>query len=264
MGALRRLRLAVKPVVSPFLKGVLRRREKGLPEGALTFHRQIYAGVGFDRDKVRNAMREFGLEKLIAVHGIALSHNSRTTVIIGPQGIGKSTTLRRAQKDFGAKPIDDGIILLGKRRNGGLVLIETGTYAFVGARARASKAVRNAVGYSSPFRQEGLSPAEFEQGYEKGKLIDAISTLLFGLSPRVDGRKSAVPKILPLHDVVSVEHPRDPLRLVEVNSSGMLRISNGLFYRDARSHGIRVRRLKSTDGNIERQMLDAILNENTT
>ncbi len=100
------------------------------------------------------------------------------------------------------------------------------------------------------------------------------------------------PKIHELHKLVSVEHPKDRHAPVEVfaietdselaaehpetaqmtegekrditayktaeSPAGMVRISNNLFYRDARKRGVQVERLDSLDPDLEKKMLEGV------
>ncbi len=104
----------VKDATRPFRRRFTSRPERINPEGSITAHRNFYSGGGFERKSVKSILERFGLKKLVAVHGVALTRNSRGVVLIGPHGIGKSSTLRRAGKK-GARVVDDGIVLLGEK-----------------------------------------------------------------------------------------------------------------------------------------------------
>ena len=282
----------VKDVSRSLRHRISDRTMRRISAGPLGFRHRVHKGEGFEREKIARAMNNFGLKRLILVHGIAVTRRADGIVMVGPPGIGKSTVLRRASRRETVQPIDDGLIVIGEKEDGKFVIIETGTYGVDKKRSLVSKALRKILRFKTPYREADISREKFERDVEIGYDILNVTNLISGLFLSGQGRIPPKLKMCPLKKLVSVEHPKDTHAPVEVYAgsgivaeqssgelpkvsdptyfafqaayeginapAGMVRTSNKLLYRDARKRGIGVIRLNATQSNLEKRMLEEL------
>ena len=115
----------------PFLSAWDEVKRRAFPPGAVTFHLGAWSRGALTEEEgaaARALLEEFGVERLLVLHGSAIRLREETVVVVGPPAIGKSTACRALVLREGATWLEDGLVLAAES-GGRWTLIETGTLA---------------------------------------------------------------------------------------------------------------------------------------
>ncbi|AJF59696.1 MAG: hypothetical protein J4224_03480 [Candidatus Diapherotrites archaeon] len=190
-------------------KKSVERENRKLPKGAVSIHYRVFEGRDFSWKEVEDLRKQFGFTDLYLFHGVAMERNGRAVVVSGPQGIGKSTTLRRLIKNDSIRPLDDGIVLVGKKR-AGLFVLESGKYPMRSNSSRASKFFR--LGRKSIYTE--ASPSRLRYAIkQKTTNANIIASAWLGSVFSADrSAESFQPRVVELGKLIFLPHERDPLK----------------------------------------------------
>ena len=188
----------------------IRRAVRKQPRGAITFQNRIFNGQ-VDIAEVQKIKKMFNFGEIYLLHGTAMRKNGNAVILTGPRGAGKTTVMRNLSKKGKVTPIDDGIIILGRNRNG-LFVVETGTLPWRNARSNVKR--------FSPIQGHQISRKGLKQ---KTTAIEnmarhegAISETIASFITRDKSSQTFTPIAIPIEKIIQVSSKDDlhlPMKL---------------------------------------------------
>ncbi|MBI4361431.1 hypothetical protein HY572_06715 [Candidatus Micrarchaeota archaeon] len=196
------------------------------PPGAIRFQYNVSLGQELteeNRREIQGIKERFDLTDVYVGHGTTIQRNGSAHAILGPPGIGKTRLLKNLEKTGALTGLDDGLIVLGKMRDGRMVTITTGTLRTNLRKAFVEQKLRGMADYKSPYLGEP-SGRELTTRLKKDAIIARIAQLasLFLWKDR----KPFEPQAIELGNGVYVQHPKNPFAFRHVNESGQTRKLN--------------------------------------
>ncbi len=231
--------------------------EKRLPKGALKFPFLLQRPKEIDFAEIEGVRKRFGVSDIFRVHGMAFKTGNRTIVVIGPQGVGKSTLLRQVAAKGTATPIEDGEVVLARnasQNEPGFKVIETGRHDFRTHISKISKALRTNVGFGSPYRIQGLSEKAFRRKYAWGKALGSVSELAGRLSYRRKSNEPFSPKSFGLSEVVWIQSRKDKTVPRQVVGKTISKTTKAQIVEELKKAGIRVWTIDSTKPDLKKDI----------
>ncbi len=169
--------------------------------------------------EIEGIRKKFGLNDLYVVHGFAVQRDGKAYVMSGPPGIGKSTMLAGLMRQ-GARPIDDGFVLLGRKADGSHVVVSTGAFEPKRARTLIEQRLRRRYDYKSPFL-DAEEPAEKRRRQRQEAFQTKVAQALTLFMPTF--KEPFTPEEIPLERYALVHHVEDPMYVMHIDSDNRAR-----------------------------------------
>jgi hypothetical protein len=240
------------------LKEVIRDRfETRLPKAAFKMPFQVGGNRPLDWGQVRRLREGFNIDDLYVVHGTAYRFKGKTAVVMGPQGIGKSTALRALSERGDVEPLEDGYVMIGRDRDILEFKVVTSGLLDTSRRfSRISKSIRACCGYKSAYSSEG--DGNFDRARFIGASIHKVTNMLGYIFVRPTGRDGQ-PKDYPLDRLIHVSHQKDTLTPAKVGDSSYSRIGFGEFMAAVECPQKELIQLPLANRELQRRLFEAML-----
>jgi hypothetical protein len=147
------------------------------------------------------------------VHGLAAEVDGKTTLLMGPHGVGKSTIMRELAAEGRARIIDDGFVVIGRDKDSkDFHVVSSGLVGVNKRFSDISKVLRSCCGYKSAF----LDGKDFEKRNRRGRRIQQVTNFIgyLVLRPKADAVESVRAK---LERIVLLRHERDTVKPGEIS-----------------------------------------------
>ena len=193
------------------------------PRGAITFQYRIFNGK-VDFEEVNRLRKQFDFGNIYLLHGVAMRVNGHAVILTGPRGSGKTTVMNRLVKKKMAKPIEDGIVIIGQK-NGKFFVVESGTLPWRQTRAKV-KSLSPLKGHQ--ISRSGLkSRTNFveQTAIHEGAFSEGIASKL---TPDKSSQ-THTPKTIPLGKVVRVSTETDLHLPLKINGDKIETSNRSIF-----------------------------------
>ncbi|MDD3083923.1 MAG: hypothetical protein PHP82_02795 [Candidatus ainarchaeum sp.] len=227
----------------------IRKGVRKQPRGALTFQYRVFNGK-IDLMEVNNLKKKFGFKEVFLLHGVAMRVNDRAIILTGPRGSGKTTVMNNLARLGKVRPVEDGIVVIGQKKNGFFV-VESGTLPWRQTRATIKR--------FSPIKghqvsRKGLRKTnQFTQ--ETAIYEGALSESIASFTTKNRSKKIFEPIAIPLGKVVLVSAKQDLHKPLKINGQKVEETSGLIF--NKKTILINPEQNRST---IIKQMQKAVLN----
>jgi len=186
---------------------------KKQPRGALTFQYMIFKNRVPDFAQINAIKERFSFGEMYLLHGVAMLVKGKAVIVTGPRGIGKTTLMKSLSRKGVAQPIDDGLVILGKK-NHGFYVVESGTYPWRKLRANVKRIFP--FGKGDQFTSKGFSNKSTEEVAQSALHEAAFSESLASLFTSNKSNQTFSPSIHGVSRLVAFVDKRDihlPLRV---------------------------------------------------
>ncbi len=240
------------------LKDFLRERfEARLPKTAFRIPFQVGGNRPLDWGEVKRIREGFNIGDLYVVHGTAYRFEGKTAVVMGPQGIGKSTALRALSERGAVEALEDGYVIIGRDKDTKELKVVTSGLLDTSRRfSRISKSIRSCCGYKSAYSSEG--DENFEMARFIGASIHKVTNMLGYLFVRPTGLDGQ-PREYRLDRIIHVSHPMDTLLPAKVGDSNYKRVEFGEVIAHAEGVQKEQIQLPLAHKQLQRRLFDAML-----
>jgi len=192
-----------------------RLEKKKISQKAICFPAQIRHRI--DWKEIDSFRTDFNTDNLFVVHGTSFRKDNKATIVSGPQGIGKSTSLRKLAKKGKLKPIDDGMILIARDKNTRQYFVfETGYYPLLRTQSVVSRVLRSIFGYKSAFINPNISSKRFQFTHKVGSAMASASVFLGRILAKNRSSQEHAPRKFLLDKVILGTHPRMDAQVLSI------------------------------------------------
>ncbi len=218
-----------------------------MPPGAIHAHIWAWATGTIDpkvAPELERIRKEFDLQEVYVMHGIAFKKDGKTHVVSGPIGIGKSTLLEEKVRHEGAEGIDDGLVLIGRKSDGKPIAISTGLYDRLQVMNRPQQWLRRITGYTNPF-SEAMSPKQRIRALKFDHRISQLSGILARLFVKRE-RSPFKPQAFPIDAITLIGHPDDRMKPRVITPKNEVKKTSQAALADVFPKQVRMKKATST------------------
>lgn len=154
-----------------------RAKARAFPPGSVTFHLGAWSRGALlegEAAEARGIREAFAFDRLLVLHGSAMSVRGETVLVVGARGIGKSSACRELLRRGEGTFLEDGLLVVGEA-GGRWTLVETGTLGVLGRTARLESGMRRLLPRpSGPARSAGERTGSFRARLHRALDVQAF------------------------------------------------------------------------------------------